>query len=302
MRSIYRIFRTGLQNFFRNIWLSSTTISIITFTLFIIGSLFFLNIATNSVLNALQEKIDVSVYFNLNTSEEQILRIKNELLQMPEIKNINYVSQEEALVKFREKHKDNNLINQSLEELDENPLEAILNIQAHEASMYGAIASFLEASKFKNLISKINYQENRDAIIARFASISSAVRRGGLILSLIFVFVSLLVVFNAIRLVIYSYRREIEIMRLVGARNWFIRGPFLVNGLLYGIFSAILCFGLLYLAIRIAGPKLVGFLPQTDLIWYFHAHILLISFLLLGTGIILGIFSSLIAIRRYLKI
>lgn len=271
-------------------------------TLFIFGSLFFLNIATNTALNALQEKIDISVYFKLDTPEAKILKIKSELLALPEVKKINYVSQEQALLNFREKHQENALINQSLEELDENPLEASLNIKAQNTSFYNAINSFLETSKFSPLISKINYQENREEIIERFNAISSAVRKGALILSLIFALIAVLVIFNVIRLAIYNSRREIEIMRLVGASNWFIRGPFIINGLLYGFFGALICLVFLYLAVQIASPKLTNFLPQTDLIWYFHTHFLLVIGLIFLTGIGLGIISSLIAIRRYLKI
>ncbi|MFH1392609.1 MAG: permease-like cell division protein FtsX [bacterium] len=300
--TLNRVIKTGLCNFWRNSWLSSVTISIMAFTLLIIGFLLFLNTATNVILDSLQEKIDISVYFKPGTNEEEIFKIKNELTALPEIQNITYVSQEEALARFREKHKDNSLISQSLSELDENPLEPCLNIQAKEASLYGAVVSFLETSQFKPLISNINYQESKKDIIERFALISKNMRRGALVLSLIFAIIAVLVAFNAIRLAIYDSRQEVEIMRLVGARNWFIRGPFIVSGLLYGIIGAIICLILLYAGINLVSPQLTAFAPKLDLILYFHNHILLIFGLIFSSGIALGVFSSLIAIRKYLKV
>lgn len=302
MTTLPRIFKTGFCNFWRNAWLSSITVSIMAFTLFIIGSLLLLNAAADDILDNLQERIGISVYFKPNTNEAEILKIKDELLNLPEVKDIDYISQEQALVRFREKHKDNALINQSLTELDENPLEAILNIKAKQAGFYSAIASFLETSRFQPLISSINYKQDQKEIIERFSSISDAVRRGALILSIIFAIIALTVAFNAIRLAIYDYRQEVEIMRLVGAKNWFIQGPFVVSGMLYGIFGAIFCLGFLYLGAYILSPKLTNFLPQANLIWYFNHNILLIAGLIFISGIILGVSSSLIAIRKYLKI
>lgn len=300
--TLKRIIKTGLCNFWRNGWLTSVTISIIAFTLLIVGSLLFLNTAANITLDALAEKIDISVYFKPGTNEDEIFKIKNELARLPEIQNIRYVSQEQALMRFREKHKDNTLIHQSLLELDQNPLEAALNIQAKEASLYSAIVSFLETSQFKPLISNINYQENKKDIIERFTLISKSMRTGALILSLAFAVIALLVAFNAIRLAIYDSRQEVEIMRLVGAKNWFIRGPFVVSGLLYGFFGAVICLILLYAGLNIASPQLTAFVPQLDLVWYFHNHLALVLGLIFSSGIILGVLSSLIAIRKYLKI
>jgi len=302
MITLYRILKSGFCNFWRSGWLSSVTVSIMTFTLLIVGSLLFFNVAADTILNNLQEKIDISVYFKPGTNEEEILKIKNELINLPEAQSINYVSQEESLARFRENHQDNALINQSLLELDENPLEATLNIQAKEAGFYSAIVSFLETSQFKPLISNINYQEKKIDIIERFALISKGLRRGVLILSLFFAIIAILVAFNAIRLAIYDSRHEVEIMRLVGAKNWFIRGPFIVSGLLYGFLGAVICLIMLYAGLNIISPHLTAFTPQVNLVSYFHSHLLLVFGLIFSSGITLGVLSSLIAIRKYLKI
>ena len=302
MTTFSRIIKTGFQNFWRNRWLSSTAISVMTVTLFIIGFLFFFNIATNNTLDILQDKIDISVYFKPDASEQEILQIKQDLLNLPEIKNINYTSKEQALANFTEKHQDDSDIKQSLTELDSNPFGASLDIKAKQAEFYSAIASFLETSYFKPLIDKITYEDNKDYIIAKFTAISSSVHKGALILSIIFVIIAISIVFNAIRLTIYNSKKEIEVMRLVGAKNSFIKGPFVLNGLLYGLIGGLICLGLLYFGLQLASPKLTNLMPEFDLITYFHSNLIFVILLILGAGMFLGSASSLIAIRKYLKI
>jgi len=296
--TFYRVLKTGFKNFFRNSWLSLATVSIMVVTLLIISSLVILNVLADSALLSLQDKIDISVYFNLGTQETNILKVKNELLELPEIKEIEYVSQEQALVRFRETNKDNPLLLESLEELDSNPLEATLNIKAEQASMYEAILSFVN-NRYLGIISKIEADQN---VIERFNSITSALRKSGFILSAVFAILAILITFNTIRLAIYTYKKEIEIMRLVGASNWYIRWPFIVEGVLYGVLGVWICMGILYFMIRFISPKLIGFLPEMNLLDYFHSHIWAIIGLQLAIGVGLGTASSLIAIRRYLKV
>lgn len=302
MITFTRILKTGFQNFWRNRWLASTTISVMTVTLFIISFLFFFNIATNTTINALQDKIDISVYFKQDASEQEILKIKQDLLALPEIKRINYTSKEQALANFTAKHKDDEGIKQSLIELDENPFGASLDIKAKKTDFYAGIASFLETSYFKPLIDNITYQNNKEDIIEKFATISSTLHNGALILSIIFTIIAISVAFNAIRLVIYNSRREIEVMRLVGAKNWFIKGPFVLNGLLYGLIGGLICLVLIYFGFQLASPKLTNLLPEADMITYFHSNLILVISLILFTGMFLGVASSLVAIRKYLKI
>jgi len=298
--TFYRVIKSAWKNFFRNGWLSAATISIMVITLLVIGSLMILNVVTNTAFEALQDKIDISVYLKLETSEQEIIKMKNELLSLPEIQKIEYVSQTQAIASFKNKHEKDQVVMQSLTELDKNPLEAVLNIKAKEASLYASIASFLETSKFRGLISKVNYEQNK-YIIEKFNKLTAGIGQAGLIISVVFAVIALLVTFNTVRLAIYTYRREIEIMRLVGAKNWYIRWPFIIEGVLYGFFSGLICLAILYVGIYILSPKLMNFLPQADLMWYFNTHILMIAFALFSIGIGLGSVSSVIAIRRYLK-
>ncbi|MBU2564390.1 permease-like cell division protein FtsX [Patescibacteria group bacterium] len=295
-----RIFKWGLKNFWRNGWLSTATVSIMSLTLLVITVLLMLNVVANVILEELENKIDISVYFKLDTSETDILKVKDQLEKLEEVNSITYVSQEDALVKFKERHKDNPILLQSLDELDVNPLEASLNIKAKETSQYASINQFLESVYYQEIIDKVNYMQNKD-VIEKLNKIVTDVKAGGLILTLLLALIVFLVTFNAIRLAIYSSREEINIMRLVGAKNWFIRGPFLVEGVLYGVIGTVVSLLVLYPVFYFLSPKLSGFLPIEDIFGYFQDNLLAFFFLLLAVGIILGGFSSWFAVRKYLR-
>lgn len=295
-----RIIKWAFKNFKRNGWLSTATVSIMVLTLLVITLLLMVNIVANAVLENLEKKIDISVYFKLETPEEEILNVKSQLEELEEVESVVYVSQDEALIKFKERHKDNPILLQSLEELDINPLEASLNIKAQETRQYAAINQFLEGVYYQDIIDKVNYMQNKE-VIEKLGKIVMDVKTAGLGLTLALAVIVFLVTFSAIRLAIYSSREEIGIMRLVGATNWFIRGPFIVEGMLYGIIASIVTVAFLYPLFYFISPKLSGFLPIGDIFIYFQANLLSFFLLLLGIGVILGAFSSLIAVTKYLK-
>lgn len=303
LTNISRVFKTGFKAFWRNGWVSSATISILVFTLFIIASLFFLNVTTHTVLSHLEDKIDLLVYFKVNTPETTIFQMKNELLSYQEVKKVDYISRDEALAFFHERHQDDETITKSLEELDENPLEPSLQVKARQANLYSTIANFINQSSYKPEISRVSYnQKDNQRMINQFNKLSGQVRHGGLVLSLIFVVIALLIVFNTIRLAIYTWKDEIRIMRLVGAKNLFIQWPFIVEGAIYGICAALICLLVLYGVLHFIAPKLGSFLPGVDLLAYFQHNVFWIGLVLALIGVSLSVISSFIAVRRYLKI
>lgn len=284
----------------RNGWLSTATVSIMVLTLLVITVLIMVNVIANAVLETLENKIDISVYFKLRIPEEEILKAKSQLEKLAEVESIEYISQEQALIRFKEKHKDNPVLLQSLEELDANPLEASLNVKAKETSQYASINQFLESVHYKDMIDKVNYLQNK-GVIEKLSKIIVDVKTLGLALSLILAIIVFLVTFNAIRLAIYSSREEINVMKLVGASNWFIRGPFILEGLLYGIIATIITIIILYPIFYFASPKISSFLPIGDIFVYFKANVIALTLLLLGIGVVLGVSSSFIAVRKYLR-
>lgn len=298
--SLKRVIRLGWLNFKRQSGLTLATVSIIVMSIFLITSLFLLQGMTNFLVSNLKERVDISVYFKKDSSEEDILKVKTELSENPEVKNIEYISKEKALDRFTERHKEDLIVIESLAEVGRNPLLASLNIKAWQASQYEAISNFLEKGPYQGLIEKVDYYQNKE-IIERIFKISSNINLVGIVFGLIFGLVAILVAFNTIRLAIYSSREEISIMRLVGASNWFIRGPFLIQGIIVGIAATFFTLLIFTLVLFFFSPRIEVFLPGFNLFGYFREHLFTLLFIQLATGIGLGVISSFIAIRKYLK-
>lgn len=297
--ALNRIIKSGLINFYRNGWLSTATVLIMTVTLLLWTSIFLLNVVLTSVLDTLSQKVDVSVYFNLNAKESDILALKSKIENLEEVKSVEYISVGKALEIFKKRHSDDEIFLKSVEEIGDNPLEASLNILAKDASKYDTITSFLKQSG--NLISKVNYAENK-VVIERLNNIISVLRQSGAAASLVLALIAFLVAFNTVRLAIYSSREEITIMKLVGASNWFVRGPFIVEGVLHGLAASALSFMVIIPGVAVIGPKLFNFLPDINLVNYLGDNFWsLLLFQTLG-GIALGVFSSWFAIRKYLRV
>lgn len=298
--NIFRIIKSGWQGFWRNYWLSTATVAVMTLTLLVIAGLSLFNVMTQAVVENLENRVDISVYFNQDTEETKILKVRQELVELSEVKSVEYVSQDEALRRFRERHKDSAVLLQSLQELDQNPLQASLNIKARYASQYEVVANYLSQDRFRGLVDKINYKQNKE-IIERLTRLTSSLQRGGWTVSAVLALLAILVTFNTVRLTMYNWRDEISVMRLVGASNWFIRGPFLVEGIIYGLVAGGITLILLYPILYLVSPKVTKFLPSVDLLYFYQVNFWQFLLLLLGIGIILGGVSSLIAIRRYLR-
>jgi cell division transport system permease protein len=298
--TLKRIIKSGYLSFRRNGWLSTATILVMSLVLFVLGSLLFLGAFADTVLRSIETKIDISVYFAKDAPEETILQIKRELESLPEIASVDYVSRDKALFEFRQKHKVNPLIEEALEEIGENPLEASINIRAKDSSHYAAISSFLVKKNYPE-VDKVNYFENQK-VFERLSAIVGTARSSGIFLVAFLAFLAVLVAFNTVRLAIYTMREEINIMRLVGASPWFVRGPFIVSGILYGSIAALLTTFSFFPLAQLVSPKLKILSPNFDLFAYFTANLLEFFGLLLAAGIALGVFSSIIAIRRYLRI
>ncbi len=292
------------MNFWRNGWVSLATVLIMVMTLFTIGSIIFSRALILSTLDELQNKVDISVYFKTDAAESDIFLLKNSLLKLSEVKDVEYVSREQELKDFKERHKDNALITQSLEELGSNPLGAALNIKAKNTSQYASIAKFLEdALKMEgvgSIIDKISYRQNK-MIIERLSRILDSSKKIGFAISLILIIISILVVFNTIRMAIYTSKDEISVMRLVGASNRFISGPFVVEGLLYGIIATVITMLVFYPLTMWLGPMTESFFGTINIYDYYISNFAQIFFIILSVGVGLGVVSSLIAVRRYLK-
>jgi len=294
--------KIGFVNYWRNLLLSAAATMVMTVTLVIFSALILLFGLTNYSINTIKNTVDISVYFKNGLAEDQIQNIKKDLQSDPRLKPIVYVSAEQALLEFKEKHKNDPLIAASLNELNENPLPATFNIKANNLEDYPDIAKNLQSQKYQAAIAKVNFEDNR-SIIERLNRILNLIIKVGSSLFVIFSLIAILVMFNTITLTIYNRREEVEIMRLVGATSWYISGPFLMEALLYGIFATVITAIILAPIFTVFLPRIALFVnPQLQVFnfnilnyWFLLAFLLLIS-------VILAVVSTLLAIRKYIKI
>lgn len=270
------------------------------------GTLIFLGAMLDSSLSQLQEKVDVNVYFTTGAQEQEILSLKSSLEELPEVKEVEYVSREQAISNFRNRHEDDQLILQALDELDQNPLGAHFNIQAEDTAQYESIANFLQsdnalAAGGSQLVDKVNYFENKEAI-EKLTNIIQSIDALSFGVLIVFIIISVLIIFNTIRLAIYTSRDEISVMKLVGASNGYIRGPFVVEGIMYGVAAALLALILLFPVTMWVGPFTEQFFGTTNAFDYYVDNFAELFLILVFSGAALGAISSYLAVRKYLKV
>ncbi|MEN9524550.1 MAG: hypothetical protein RL536_619 [Candidatus Parcubacteria bacterium] len=311
-----RITRTGFVNFWRNGFLSFAAVVVITLSLCAFGGLIFAGAFGRSLIADVKDKVDINVYFTLDAPESDILSLKKDVERLPEVNKVEYVSRDIALSQFKDKWQGNALIMQGLSEIGSNPFPASLNIKANNPGQYASIANFLQnkapaASDGTPIIEKVNYQQNK-LVIDRLGRIIPAVEQTGLGISIIFVLVAIIVVWNTIRLIVYTAKDEISVMKLVGASNIYVRGPLVVSGIMYGVLSGLITLLLMAafaywsdnLVLKFAGVQVASDFELAVNVFsrYFIKNFSEIFILIMGAGIILGGIPSYIAARRYLRV
>jgi len=299
---------SGIQGFLRSGFVSFSSILVMSITLFIIGSIFFLSGLLNYTLDGVKDKVDINVYFITTAEESDILALKKSVENLPEVSSVEYVSRDQALQGFKDKHQDDQLTLQAIDELGDNPLGAILNIKTKDPSQYAGVARFLDNSNNEllspsgtKIIDKINYTQNK-VVIDKLTSVIKSANMIGLWLAIIFIIISILITSNTIRLIIFMRKDEISVMRLVGASHKYVKGPFVVNGIISGLISSMVVI-LIFLigSFWISHSSYNIYFGGFNLFHYFTGNIFIILGTILGTGILLGIVASYLAVHKYLK-
>lgn len=298
---LYRLVKYSFQSFWRQKLLSVATMVVILLVLLVFQGIFVFGAVGESALQSIRDKIDVSLFFKPDVAEDRILAVKTEVEALDVVKEVNYISRDEALELFKERHASDEKVNQALEELDENPLSASLNIKTHETEQLPVVAAYLNNMVPDELVDEVSYNEDNKAIIDRLTAIIAVSEFAGIVLALFLAIVAVLVAFNTVLLGIYSNRDEIAIMRLVGASNLFIRGPFIGLGVIYGVLTATLVMLLTIPLIYAIAPYVVLFVPDFDLVSWFMSGFVMLYLSQLGVGVAIGVISSMIAINRYLE-
>ncbi len=300
--SISRIIKLGLTNFWRNRWLSLASTLIMTLTLLIITLFVVMTIVIGKTTDRIRSKIDVSVYFKDSATTQEISDLQQTLASRSDVKEVRYISKEEALDIWDQQQKNQRI--KELISLEENPLPRSLTVKTIDPANLQKIVDYVSDPQFSSMIHKISYEDNKQ-IIDKLLAITSFLKKMGWIFSIVFIIVSVLVILNTIRLTIFTRKDEIEIMRLVGASDRFIKVPFIIEGMLYGFLACILAMGILWLAIGFVSPLTNQYLGKEvteNMINFFLGHFILIFLMQLLVGILVGIGCSLFSIRKYLKI
>jgi cell division transport system permease protein len=297
-----RTLRSGFISFWRNGSVSLASVLVMTITLIVISCVLFVGVVLNTTLKDIQSKVDINVYFTKDAVQDGVDQIVKSVKALPQVADITYTNKEDSLKEFRLRHQNDQLTLQALDELGDNPLGAKMSVRAKDPSQYETIVKFIKNNSGDNgTVDRINYDENKVAI-DKLAEIIVASRKLGFAAVLFFIFVSVLITFNTIRLAIFIFREEISVMQLVGASAMYIRGPFVTSGVMYGI-----CSGLLTMLVLWPISYWLGLLSDTlgvtvNLYQYYQDNWFQLAFLLIISGLILGATSSYLAVKRYLRI
>ncbi len=296
-----RVIKLGFTNFYRNGWLSLATTLVMSLTLVIISIFVIFNLAINVTTETLKSKMNISVYFYDSATEEQIAIIQSQINKLPEVSEVNYISKEKALEIWNKRE-----INEQIKNLvtnDNNPLPRSIEIKANDPEHLGSIATFLSKDEYKTFIRKVDYQENKD-IIKKLNQVIAFSKRLGIILSSVFVVICIVVILNTIRLLIITRKDEIGIMRLVGASNTFIRVPFFVESILYGVLASVLSLIIISIGLAVMTPFINNYLGDLNINFntFFVDHLFVIVCLQLLISVTISVVCSIISIQKYLKI
>lgn len=302
--TLKRIIKAGFLNFKRGGIVSWAAVLVVTITLSVITLIIFLQAVLHFSLNQIKDKVDVTIYFTVGAPEDKIMLLKSSLEQLPEVAQVSYTSADEALKLFRSRHQNDYPTIQALDEIGDNPLGAYLNVKAKEVSQYESIANFMKSDNrlvlgSTSIVDKVNYHQNK-LVIDRLNTIISGAQKLGFLITLLLVIISIVITFNTIRLTIFISKEEIGVMRLVGASKMHVRGPFMIEGAIYGVIATLITLLLFWPATAWLGHNMTDFLGINMYDYYLSSFFQIFAILLLS-GIILGIISSFLAIRKYLN-
>ncbi len=301
--SSYRVTKFALQNFWRNFWLSLITLSMLLLTLFTVNILLVLNVVTDRAISLVEDRVELSVYFYDQTQDTTLSSAIAYLRGLSQVRDVEIISADEAYQQFIQRHANDAQILASLQELGENPFGPTLVIKAGEVGDFEMIIDALDNPQFRDSIREKDFSDYQ-SIVERIQSTTDRIQVFVIILAVIFLFIACLIVFNTVRIGIFIHRDEIGIMRLVGANNWFIKAPFLLEMVLLSLMAVGITIGLIYPALILIEPQVGVYFGShsAGLLEYFTRHGLLIfggEFLAL---VVITFLSTGMAMKKYLKV
>jgi cell division transport system permease protein len=301
--SSLRILKYAFQDFFRNFWLSLATISVLALTLLTVNGLVVINFLGNVALTEAKSKVDIGVHFKPEISEERVQTVKISLMSLSEVKEVEFISPTESLKRFSDKYGNDPLVIESLGEVGSNPFGSTLVIQARSIEGYGRILETLDSEAFSQMVEERDF-DDRQEIIGRIEAIARKIEWFGFGASIAIALITLLIVLNTIRVSIYTHRDEIRIMRLVGASNGIIRGPFYVEAVFWSLLAVGLTAGIVLPATAFFQPYIQNFFgsPSVDLYGFYTVNWLKIFGLQFAAVALMSLMTTKLATARYLRV
>lgn len=300
-----RVVKAGTLNFIRNAWLAIAAMAVMVVTLTIVLFSLIANATFNNTIEQITSKIDVSVYLKDVVTQEQTDKLISDIKDLPNVEHVSYLSKEQVLRNYVKANQGNVDLLSAVSQTD-NPLPATIRIKPKDLNKLNDIKSFLTKKDIASLQSdQPSYSGDRKEAIDKITHATDILQRAGIFAVLLFAIISVLIIFNTIQMAIFNRRDELTIMRLLGASTWYIRGPFVVESIIYGMLSAVISVLLIHSMFVAASSALqatsLGLLDINYSAKYFSEHLWLLLLMQLGVGILIGAASSIVATRRYLK-
>ncbi|HEY4507640.1 MAG TPA: permease-like cell division protein FtsX [Candidatus Paceibacterota bacterium] len=302
--NIRRVVRTGLLQVTRNGFVSFAAAAVMAVALSVIAGVAVFGGMLRVALDDIKDKVDVNVYLSTLATDDDVSALEEALTSLPEVASVTLLSADERLARFKENNAHDQSTLDVLEELDSNPLGAALMVKAKEPSQYAGVATFIQQNyppgAVGSIVTDVNYYRNREAI-DNLTQVIGAADQLGFGIAIALILVAILVTLNTLRLAIFTSRDEISIMKLVGADSAYIGGPFLVAGAAYGLVAAAATLLLLLPVAYWLNPVTERFFRVTSSFDYLISHLGGTALLLIGSGVLVGAVSSLIAVHRYVR-
>ncbi len=303
LTSSIRSIKFAFQSFGRNFWLSLITVSMLVLTLVTVNLLLVLQIVAGKAVAFAEERIEVSVYFHPTTTDDRIRGASGYLQGLPQVRDVQVITADEALARFKERHAADATILAALDEVGGSPFGPTLVIKAKSAGDIPLILDTLENPQFRDDIREKDFSSYED-IVSRIKATTDRVRAFGLGLAAVFLLIAILIVFNTVRIALFVHREEIAIMKLVGATNAFVRSPFLIECFLYSLFAVGIVAGIVFPAAAVIDPSLTLFFggESVGLLAYFQKNWLAVFGIQLAALTAINVVSTVLAMRKYLKV
>lgn len=300
-----RVFVTGAHSFLRNAWLSVAATIVMTITLSCILVTLFASYTLNSTVKSFTDKIDVSIFFKNEATKEQIDTVSRDLKNNSnlEVREIAYISKEEARNSFEDQNKDDIKTLQAISQVSD-AFPASIRVKTIDTAKLEEVVKLTRQEKYAGIVESDSYKDDaKRTAVQTLGNVAKFLQNAGLVATIIFGVISILVILNTIRMTIFNRRDEIEIMQLIGASKWYIRGPFLVEASVYGAIAGIIASLFFYLLALGQAPKLGSYVEEIQpAVAKFNQYAWALIPIAILLGIFIGSFSSYLAIRKHLRL